>query len=281
LTFHQLLRAAKRKLDENNIYTMAAQLLLLGYCQERGIDLYAEYQNEVDEELVELFNAGVERLIKNEPLAYILGYEPFLGHDIIVDRRVFIPRPETEELVAETLMLVDDKYSDHEEIIGLDIGTGSGAIPVTLMSEEKKIKMWAVDISEEALVVAGANAEKFKVEVNYVLSDLFCNLTSGLLFDFIISNPPYIKDDELLDESVKDFEPHEALFGGKQGLDFYEKIMIEADKWLKPSGFMAFEMGYDQAENLKELAKQYYPNSDIEVKKDMNGKDRMLFIIGK
>ena len=281
MTYRKLLKEAIGQLEENNVYSSGAQLLLLSYCQEEGIDLYAEYENEATEDIISRFNAGVARLMRNEPLGYILGYEPFLGHNIMVDKRVFIPRPETEELVAQTLMLIDEKYSATETIIGLDIGTGSGAIPVTLMLEEPKIKMWAVDISEEALEVAEANAEKFAVKVNFVHSDLFAELDKDIRFNFIIANPPYIREDEKLDKSVKDYEPSLALFGGKTGLDFYKRIMTEATTWLKPEGFLAFEIGYDQAEALKQMAINYYPESDIEIKKDLNGKNRMLFIINK
>ena len=279
MTYRKLLKTAITKLEENNVYPAAAQLLLLSYCIEDQIDLYAEYDREVNPELIDRFNIGIQRLAQNEPLGYILGYEPFFGRDIIVDRRVFIPRPETEELVAETLMVIDGDYAREKQVLGLDIGTGSGAIPVTLMLEEPKIEMWAVDISEEALEVAQANAGKYQVAVNFVLSDLFANLPDKLKFDFIICNPPYIRNDELLDASVKDYEPHCALFGGIRGLDFYERIMAEAKQWLKPFSFMAFEIGYDQAEALRQRAEDNYPDSEIEVKKDINSKDRMLFIV--
>lgn len=279
LTYKETLKAGENLLEEKGVYPAAAKLLMIAYCSEWEIDLYSDYEKEVNPRIEKSFNEGINRLLTFEPLAYVLGYEPFFGLDFEVDKNVFIPRPETEELVVEVLSFLDDCYQDKQEIKGLDLCTGSGVIATTLVLEEEKIEMWASDIDEKALEVAKRNADKFKTKVNFIQGDLFENIPEDLKFDFIICNPPYIKDDEILENSVKDFEPHVALFAGKDGLDFYRRIFLEASTYLNPKSFLAFEIGYDQAGILRELALLHFSHSKISIKQDLNGKDRMLFII--
>ena len=281
MNYKETIRKGVRQLEELGISGSLAQLLMLAYCEEENIDLYADYECGVPAKLAERYLQGLKRLSKHEPLAYVLGYDQFFGYDFIIDRRVFIPRPETEELTNEVLAVLDEEYADYRELTGLDLGTGSGVIAITLALEDARVSMTACDISAEALAVAAANGKRHKVAVRFINSDLFSGLPANQLFDFIVCNPPYIKDDEEIDNSVKDFEPALALYGGAAGLDYYKRILSEAGAYLKPEGFLAFEIAYDQAEVLTDLAVQSFPESRVLIKKDMMGKDRMLFIINK
>ncbi len=280
MIFRELLKIGIEKLEGSNIYTQSAQLLLLAYCQEENIDLYAHYQDEVPTKMITKFNQAIDRLIKDEPLAYVIGYQPFYGYDIVVDNRVLIPRSETEELVGEILMNIDNKFNDYQEIKAVDIATGSGAIAIAIAKEEPRIRMTATDISEDALAVAQINNNKHDANITLKKSDMLDSLLNEK-FDLIICNPPYIKNDEILDNSVKDYEPSLALFGGNDGLDFYRRVLKDADKILNDRFIIAFEMGYDQGITLPNLARQYFNNCDIKVVKDINKLDRMLIITSK
>ena len=274
MTYRQLLKSS---IASHQQYSAEIQLLMLAYCQQQAEDLYANYDQEVPDAFLAKYEAGLARIVQDEPLAYILGYEPFYGYDILVDRRALIPRPETEELVNEVLMLLDDK-KEVDQLQGLDLGTGSGAIAVVLALEDQRVKMVASDISSAALALAQENINKFQVDVTLLESDLFKQIPKDVKFDFIVCNPPYIKDAEILEKSVYDYEPHQALYGGKDGLYFYEKVLAQAKSYLKDTSFLAFEIGYDQGERLLALALNYYPNSEVLIKKDINGKDRFLII---
>ena len=139
--------------------------------------------------------------------------------------------------------------------------------------------MYASDISEKAVEVASANAKSLEADVTFLVGDMLQPLIDReIKLDILISNPPYIPSEEVMEESVVNFEPHVALFGGSDGLKFYRMIFENAHKVLKEKAFLAFEMGYNQAEALSALAKEYFPGSNIEVIRDLSGKNRMLFI---
>ena len=211
-------------------------------------------------------------------MQHILGYEYFYGYKFIVNENVLIPRPETEELVANVLAYYDEFFGG-QKVQLCDIGTGSGAIAISLKKEEDNLQVTASDISEEAIATAKKNAENLKADVTFLVGDM-CEplIEQNLKVDILVSNPPYIPLHEEVEHSVKDFEPHVALFGGEDGLKFY-RIIFERSKYLlKEKNMLAFEMGYNQKEKLMSLAEEYFPQSRIEVIKDMSGKNRMLFI---
>ena len=159
-----------------------------------------------------------------------------------------------------------------------DIGTGSGAIAVTLACESKA-NLYAVDISKGAIDTASKNAKKHEASVTFLEGDLLQPLIDqNIRVDILVSNPPYIDYDEVLDPRVMDYEPHLALFADDHGYACYEKIFKEAPSVLKEKAILAFEIGYNQGERMKQLVPLYFPNDTFEVIKDMNGKDRMLFI---
>ena len=218
---------------------------------------------------------GIKRLNNGEPVQYIVGNVDFYGYKINVNKNVLIPRFETEELIFKTINLI--KKNLNENIKVLDIGTGSGCISIALKKEIPGLDITAVDISEDALVVAKNNALENNCEINFIKSDLFNNLDDK--YDLIISNPPYISYDEQIMDIVKKNEPHLALYAKNNGLYFYEEIIKNSSNYLNDKNIIAFEIGYLQANEIKKMAHKYYPNSNIIIEKDMQEKDRFVFII--
>ena len=226
--------------------------------------------NIVNETKIQQFVDMLERRQGGEPLQHILGIWEFCGIDFFVDSSALIPRPETEELVE---YILQQEHSSH----GLDIGTGTGCIAISL-AKKASIFMDALDISEDALGLAGKNIELHSVadKVKLILADIFC-FESCKKYDFIVSNPPYISHDEMeyLDASVKDYEPMLALDGGEDGLKFYRAICETATRLLKPEGKLYFEIGYNQAALVQKIL-EYNGFVDIILKQDVFGKDRMI-----
>ncbi len=218
---------------------------------------------------------GIKRLNNGEPVQYIVGNVDFYGYKINVNKNVLIPRFETEELVFKTINLI--KKNLNENIKVLDIGTGSGCISIALKKEIPGLDITAVDISEDALVVAKNNALENNCKINFIKSDLFNNIDDK--YDLIISNPPYISYDEQIMDIVKKNEPHLALYAKNNGLYFYEEIIKNSSNYLNDKNIIAFEIGYLQANEIKKMAHKYYPNSNIIIEKDMQEKDRFVFII--
>lgn len=278
-SYKQTLLAAKKQLQNAECGEQAAFMLLLELAQMEAHNLYMEFDQEIPEGVNKRFQDGVARLAKNEPLAHILGYEWFYGYRFLVNEDVLIPRPETEELVANILSAYDDFFKTDGNNIAADIGTGSGAIAIALKKEEPSLHVLATDISKEAVDVAVRNAELNEVSVSFCIGDMLEPLIDrDLKVDILISNPPYIPKEEVLETSVKDHEPHVALFGGEDGLKYYRIIFEKAKQVLKPKSMMAFEMGWNQREALLNEVKAYFPDAYAEVLKDINGKDRMLFV---
>ena len=204
--------------------------------------------------------------IKGKPLSYVLGNADFYGYEIKVDERVLIPRPETEELVSEVLKVV--KNTDKV----LDLCTGSGAIALVI-NKKSGASVTATDISEAALEVAKENFKQFDAAVETRLIDLYGDLSEK--FDIIVSNPPYIKTEEIntLDKEVKDYEPRIALDGGEDGLDFYRRICEGAKQRLNEHGKLFLEAGYGEAEEIKKMLENDF---NVEIIKDISGIDRII-----
>jgi len=218
---------------------------------------------------------AIKRLENGEPVQYIVGDVNFYGNTIKVNKNVLIPRRETEELVEKTYNYL--KSFNNPTI--LDIGTGSGCIPVTLKKLIPTSSIDAVDISEEALEVAKENAQLNKVIINFFKSDIFNNVQKK--YDCIISNPPYIRYDEKIMDIVKNNEPHLALYAEDNGLYFYKKIISEASKYLKEKSILAFEIGSEQALDIINIAKEYFKDAKIISEKDLQHFDRFIFIINE
>lgn len=277
--FSKSVRQYERLCEENDIPAETVMAYLVELSQRERYNLYANFEEEMPEELEKEFNEGMARILKQEPMAHVLGYSWFYGYKMIVNGDVLIPRVETEELCAQILARMDQYFPDYESIECADIGTGSGAIAIAVSMEEPKVIMHATDISEEALVTARKNAEINGADIDFTAGDMLEPIIAqGRKLDVLISNPPYIPQDEQMEVSVVDYEPHVALFGGSDGLFFYRKIFADCRKVLKDRAFMAFEMGWDQRERMSRLVRKMIPGAEYEIVKDMNGKDRMLFV---
>lgn len=273
-TYNELLNEYKKVFNDKE--TLRAFLFEL--CNDHHIDLYMEKDHKALKEIETAFIDGVYRLCQNEPLNYILGYAYFYGYKLIVNNDVLIPRFETEELVGLILSKYDEYFKGQKKQVA-DVGTGSGAIAIALKKEENNLNMYASDISIKALKVAKKNAFNNNAEITFLSGSLLDPyIENNLKLDILVSNPPYIKQNEILDPSVKEYEPHVALFGGLDGLKFYRLIFEKALKVMNKEGMMFFEIGYDQKEKLILLARSYFKDACIEVFKDINKKDRMMFI---
>ena len=215
---------------------------------------------------------GLKKLKTGYPAQYIIGDVNFYGNKILVNENVLIPRFETELLVEKTINYIKETFNGNIKI--LDIGTGSGAIAISLKKAFPNSEVTAIDISEEALKVAKENAKLNNVEINFIKSDILSNVKGK--FDVVISNPPYIDYDEKIDEKVRKYEPHLALFADDNGLYFYKEIFKNIKSFLKGKFLLAFEIGEKQGKILEEEALKYFNNVFIE--KDFPGKDRFLFI---
>ena len=215
-----------------------------------------------------------DRLLKGEPYQYVLGYTYFLGNKFYVDKNVLIPRQETEQLVLEIegFLRKNPTFSCNNI---LDICSGSGVIGISLKTRINA-DVDLSDISKEANIIANKNAELNKTNVNIYESDLFSKLALKK-YDIIVSNPPYIKSKETVDEATLKYEPHLALFASPQTY-FYEEIFKAKDKYLNEKFLLAFEIDEDMEDSLKELINKYFENVSYIFKKDIYNKTRFLLI---
>ena len=278
-TVKELIKQAESRLDDSNKDVNVAKVLFYHLANKEPHELYLMYDEEVDKDLEKQFLMGMEEYYNGRPIQYIKGVETFFGRDFKVNENVLIPRYETEELVENILYRIDDYFSGYKNITLCDVGTGSGAIAISLALEEPKLKVYATDISDLALTVAKENANNLKADVEFLVGDMLQPLIEkNLKVDIFVSNPPYIPQEQEIEAVVKDNEPHVALFGGNDGLYFYRKIFEDVNELLNERALLAFEMGFDQRELMEEALQKYFPNDPYEIIKDINGKDRMLFI---
>ena len=227
---------------------------------------------EPDKDLEAKYLSRIEKRKMHIPLQYIINKQNFYGLDFYVDESVLIPRYDTENIVDR---IVKD-CKENKCLSVLDLCTGSGCIAVCLKKNGFE-KVYAADISDKALAVAKHNANLNNADIIFLQSDLYENFPKEIRFDVIVSNPPYISTDKIaeLETQVKDFEPKLALDGGKDGLDFYKKILKLSKDFINKSGRLYLEIGYDQAKEVVDLAKKegYY---NIQIIKDLSGRDRVI-----
>ena len=269
MTIEQALIYAKKEIHSDHAKILLGDLLNLN-----PLELLVHLNDEVPEDKMKIYTKEIEAIKNDKPIQYVLGHVNFYGQDFYINENVLIPRFETEELVENTISLAKTLFTNPVEI--LDIGCGSGVIGLTLEKKLSTKTVDLIDISEKALEVTNKNCGNLKSKANVFQSDCLSNVERK--YDIIISNPPYIKDDEEIEEIVKSNEPHEALYAGKDGLDCYKKILKNINKNLKEKFLIAFEIGADQAKDIETLINNYLKDVQIVIKKDLQGRDRMIFI---
>ena len=245
-------------------------LLLEHFADVKKSDYFANQEMAISEVVAGQLKEAVEKRINHIPVQHIIGETEFMGLTFKVNDKVLVPRLDTEILVDEVVKYVGDDF-----VKVLDMCTGSGCIAITVSDMCDNATVVGSDISKDAIEIAQENNKLNQTDVTFVESDLFENIDG--LFDVIISNPPYIKTEEIdhLQEEVRLHDPKLALDGGESGLDFYRRIISDSKKYLKTNGMIFFEIGFDQAQEVSDILKKngYH---DIVVKKDLSGLDRVV-----
>lgn len=259
---------------KSKVHSTHAKMLLANLLDKNPLELLNYLDREVSSDIIEKYLNQLEALSNNKPIQYVIGTSNFYGNDYIVNEHTLIPRFETEELVENTLKYMEELFPN-KPLKVIDLGCGTGCIGITIKKKKPSSSVTLVDISEETLKVAQENARRLETEVTIINSDYFSNIKDK--FDVVISNPPYIKEDEEIEDIVKNNEPHLALYAGKDGLDAYRQILSTIKDHLNNQYLIAFEIGYTQKEEAINLIRENLPNSTIIAKQDMQGRDRMIF----
>lgn len=288
MTRQEWIQWAVTQLDNKNNPTVRldAEVLLAHVLGLERLQLHMYPAEAVGSPSATLFQHLVQRRTQGEPVAYLTGHQEFMGLDFKVSPAVLIPRPDTELLVESVLAYLQEEPTVdnlNKPPLAADIGTGSGCIAVSLAVLHPALTVMAVDLSPEALKVAGENSANHQVADRVLLrhGDLLAPVKewtdSGKLMDVIVSNPPYITEEEMtqLDVSVAGFEPHSALAGGREGLDFYRRLTEEAPAMLRVGGLLAFEIGHEQGDVVAAMMK-HQGLCQVQVLKDLAGLDRVV-----
>jgi release factor glutamine methyltransferase len=279
--FYRLIKEGEEKLREADIESASAEveIILLALLDIERIDLYLYGAKLADEKIIRDFHNIIERRATRYPLQYILGESWFYGRKFKVTEDVMVPTPETELLCEIAVNYV--RYKKIKEPSILDMGAGSGVVSVTMACELPHAVITALDISPAVLEVARQNAEAYYAEerITFICSDMFEALKTSDRYDMILSNPPYISDDEYKDlppEVLAD--PKISLVSGKEGMDIIKKLIDMAPGYLKESGQLMFEIGYNQAEIVAELTDKDDCYKKISIVKDLNDIDRVVLL---
>ncbi len=283
VTFSSVLKEAADTLSSNHIEQarLEAGLLLAHVLGLRKEDLIIHPDRELTDPQEEKFQQLIERRCVKEPLAYIVGHQEFWSLKFKVNPKVLVPRPETEGVIERLLNLAGDE-TDEKAIRILDVGTGSGILAIVSALEFLKSRVTAVDNSGDALEIARENALENRVadRIEFLKMDLMSDWTlpKNDLYDYILSNPPYIPSRELeqLMPDVRDYEPRVALDGGPDGLVCYRCIVANAFPYLKPGGHLIFEVGDDQAGPVEQILQAHGGWDEIEIVQDLSGRDRVV-----
>lgn len=283
ITFGEILDVGIKRLKQANIAdaSIDAERLLMYLMNENRTFIYLHRNDGTDENHADAYFELIDRRAEGEPLQYIVGEQEFMGLSFNVNEAVLIPRQDTETLVETALSFAKNKKGS---ISILDMCCGSGAIAISMAYFLPKSKLTACDISEAALNVARSNAKKNGVEkkINFIESDLYMPVQKKKpmkdKFDMILCNPPYIPSYVIptLQREIKDHEPVAALDGGKDGLDFYRKMVTDSAVHLKKGGYILFEIGHDQADDVTALLEEEGCYKDIFTHKDMARSDRVI-----
>lgn len=279
---YEALNWASSFLKEKNRDDNAGELLLRHIMELDRAQFLGSLREELEESVFEKFKEAVNLHSEGKPIQYIIGYESFYGRDFGVNEDVLIPRPETEELVYHTLNRIQKLFGKREGLKLADIGTGSGAIAITLKLEKPDLSVTATDIYEPTLLLAEENARQLGADIRFIQGDVLKPfIENGEKFDVLISNPPYIPDGDIewMSDVVTEHEPHRALFAGVDGLDIYKRFAEELPAVAKEQAIIGFEVGAGQSEAVRHLLQRAFPNARIEIEFDINGKDRMVFAV--
>ncbi|GAA0436247.1 peptide chain release factor N(5)-glutamine methyltransferase [Lentibacillus halophilus] len=272
---HDVLRRASLFLQENGREPALAEWLLLDCLGVSRTEMLTMLRESVPEAVAERFWNGIhQHVTSGVPLEHLTGKASFYGREFHVNRHTLIPRPETEELVEKVIRTVP-----RGPLTIADIGTGSGVIAVTLALELPRATVYATDVSQEALDMAGTNAIMLGADVRFLHGDYLAPLISNTIRpDIIVSNPPYVAEHAKPDlaDTVKDFDPALALFAGDDGLDAYKAIIADVPKILRKPGHVFLEIGYEQSESVSTLLQQAMPDSAIHTIQDINQHNRII-----
>lgn len=275
-TYFEVLNWASSFLEKAGKEASIAEYLLMERQQFSRTDLLLHLRKPIPSEVKQQLQADLELILADIPPQYIIGFCDFYEHRFKVSTATLIPRPETEELVA---LCLSDNLEVRESLKVIDVGTGTGAIGLSLKSARPNWEVIITDISHEALLIAKENAEQLQARVRVEQgSTLEPLIEKKEWVDIIVSNPPYIDLDEwdVMDDSVRKHEPKTALFADNKGLAIYEKIAQEAPLVLKEDGRMYLEIGYRQGTAVQALFQEAFPNKQVHIIKDLSGLDRIV-----
>lgn len=273
LNYIEVLDRASSFLEERGIEGYSILFVFLAKKGWSKTDWLLHLHQEMPLEEQKWLQDDVQMLATSYPPQYLLGYSEFYGHQLTVTEATLIPRPETEELVDRCL-----QENNEQALTVVDVGTGTGAIAISLKLARPSWRVSAIDISIEALNVAKQNARHLQADITFLLGDTLAPLDQKV--DLILSNPPYISEDEKKDmgKNVLLYEPKVALFAKNQGLAIYQKLAEEAKRLLKPNGKIYLEIGFRQGEAVRQIYQHAFPEKIVRVKKDLAKNDRMVIV---
>lgn len=272
-TYFEVLKWASSFLENNHQEDYIAEYLLLEKNGWTKTDLLMNFKKQMPLAEYNAYKTDLEKVTLHIPVQYLIGSTEFYGRRFKVNEYTLIPRPETEELVE---LILKDNHQENLEVV--DIGTGTGIIALSLSLENPTWKVTGLDISKEALKIATKNNQALEGQVHFLESDVLSKFPKNKKIDILVSNPPYISYDEWeeMDESVREYEPKQALFAENNGLAIYEKIAKESTTVLSETGRIYLEIGYLQGESVSQIFKEAYPTKSVRVIKDLNGQDRII-----
>lgn len=277
---YEALNWASSFLKEKGRDDNAGEILLQFYTNMSRSQLLASLHDPLPADVWATFEQAVKQHGDGKPVQYITGSEEFYGRTFLVNEQVLIPRPETEELIDHILRKIQAIFPAEKVLDVIDVGTGSGAIAITCKVEQPRLQVTATDIAPESLEVAKRNARALGADVTFVQGDLLQPfIEAHEHFDVLVSNPPYIPNEDVTDMSivVTEHEPHRALFAGLDGLDFYRRFMEQLPHVMRIPGLIGFEVGAGQSERVASLLRSTFIDAKVTIEYDINGKDRMVF----
>ena len=273
-TYYEVLERASSFLKEIRHSSFVAEWLMRERLNWSKTELILNYKNEMPMEEIKQFDKDFKEFLKGKPMQQIIGHEWYYDRKFKVTKNTLIPRPETEEWQDQVL-----KELSQKPLKVLDIGTGTGILAITHKLERPDDQVTATDIKVDALAVAKENAENLKSDITFKQGDLL-EPVAGEQFDLVLCNPPYISQNEIevMDQTVLDYEPKDALFAEDDGLEIYKAIAQSIKNYLTTGATLFFEIGYQQGEKVTNIFKQVFPKATIEVWQDFNQLDRVVAI---